>query len=393
MPLHGLTDRFLTAVANDHRSVVKVECRTAKGVLVQDISTLVLTGSMTADETREIRRTIQMTLVGSTALVPAGLGDMLHPASGNELWVYRGVQYSDGTTEYAQLGVFRMTKPNVTDDGETISITINGQDRASVVARIDWTIPYTVPAGSNLGGALALALQNRIGAIYPALSYVNIAPDTFLFPATVWGADPSTTGDPMQDFITFASNAGDELFFDVAGLPVGRQIANPLTTQPIDALHFVDGTNCVVDTAGRVLDESTAYNQVQLYCNGTGTALPFVVTVSDNNPLSPTWIGGPWGVVPLKITTTAIPAGVDSVVAAKAKATAMANKQLQLVLGSFDGTSLTCVPNPALREGDCVKVTHARMKINANYIISSMTIPLDPESDMAITFRPQVQAG
>lgn len=423
--LHGLSGKFLSTVATSHRWLAKVEVRTAAGDLIADITNHVTGGSVTVDETAEIRRTCQVVLDGDESLVPPqvltsnslALGEMLHPAKGNELWIYRGVRYSDGTTEFAQLGVFRMSKPSITDDGQNITITINGNDRASVVARQSWQIPFTVSKsptnplglpGGNLANVvqqvLHYLLQGGNGGpnIYPNLQYHlsndfaflnTIPPVPFTYPVTTFGADPTSVSDPMSDLITFCAAAGAELFFDVQGNVVLRPIAVAANAIVIDSVHFAEGDNCTMDSLDRTLDETTAYNGVILYCQGTGNAGPFIVKVWDTNADSPTYYQGPWGQVPYIMTTTLIPAGGDLFPLAQQKGFNMASKQLQLILGSMDSVNLTCVPNPALQEGDCVEVRRDRMQVNDPYIISQMTIPLDPAADMSITFRPRIQAA
>lgn len=425
--LHGLSHDFLTAVAKEHRWVIKVEVHTAAGDLVADITKNVTGGSITVDETAKIRRTCTLTLVGDPSLVPPQVLiddplstiDMLHPAKANELWIYRGVRYPGGNEEYAQLGVFRMSKPNVVDSGSAITLTINGNDRSSVVSRLSWQKPYTLnatfddPQGSP-GGNLAAAVQNTLDyiftsegsapSIYPNILY-NLSTDLdfygtdafnnpvpFTYPITTWGGDPTNPSDPMSDLATFVAGAGAELFFDVQGNVVLRPIVQPSTAPVVDSIHFKEGDNCTMVDIQRTIDETTAYNGVILYCNGTGVALPFVVRVWDINADSPTYYLGPWGQVPYRMTTTIIPAGADTIDVARQKGEQMAYQQLQLLLGSMDVVSIDTVPNPALQEGDCLLLERDRMKVADPYVISSMTIPLDPQSNQQIHFRPQVNA-
>lgn len=394
--IHGLSSQFIQAVTSDHQLAIQVQIFNNAGVFLQDISEFITAGSVTVDETAEIRRICSLTIEGTTNLVPANLTDLLHPATGNEIKIWRGVQYQNGTTEYAQLGVFRMTKPNITDDGANVTITVNGQDRASVLARISWQMPYTIPAGINIAGAIEAAVNHQLtlggSNAIPGLTF-NFSGTSFSYPATTFGASPGSPSDPMSDLITFAAAAACELFFDVFGAMTFRPISTSQgISNIVDSVHFVEGENCTMDSVGRVLDESTAYNGVILYCNGTGSAGPFSSEAWDTNPASPTYYLGKWGQVPYVITTTAIPAVTQTLSEAKVAAGAMAFAQLQLILGSFDDVNLTTVPNPALREGDAVQVTRARMRIDNSYIISGMTIPLDPKTSMSINFRPRISA-
>jgi hypothetical protein len=366
--IHGVSARFLNAVATDHDWVIKVEVHSPTGAFLADISGFITSGSVSVDETRAVRRTLALTIQGTVDLIPNNLSDLLHPATANELYVWRGVRYSStpGDEEFAQLGIFRMTKPNITDDGATVTLTVSGQDRSSVISRIAWQAPYYVYASAFSGLTMGQVLRQAIASRYPGLDLSQVDPYNsinFSFPGITWGQNPSSGGgDPMSDFITFAGQAGAELFFDPLGRPVLRLIRNPLTTQVIDGTSFVEGVNGVVMTsAQRTLDESTAFNGLILYCNGNGDAQPFVVKVWDQNINSETFYRGAWGEVPYTMTTLLIPSGAESLAQAQVRAITMATNQLQLILGTFDDVSLTCVPNPALWEGDCMAVQRARM--------------------------------
>lgn len=387
MTLHGLSDAFLAAVRTNHTLARQILVRAPNGD-VTDITSLVDAGSISVDETRKVRRTGTLTLNGDPDLVPADASDLFHPASGNEIVVSRGIKHPDGTTELAPLMVGRLTKPAFNDTG-AISATLSLQDRSAVISRRDWQSPYVVPAGNNISAVIAEAMDTRFpGLDYSGFEYVN-----FSYPATTWGTDPSQAGDPMQDFITFVATAGAEVGFDPVGNPFLREIVNPLTSQIVDSVSFVEGPAVAgMNQVGRTLDETTAYNGVILYCNGVGAVPPFVVEVWDTDPTSPTYYHGPWGQVPFKMTTTAIPSGADTFTQAQAKGLTAAYGQLQLILGSFDDVTASIAPNPALREGDCVAAQRSRLKVSGGYVISNFTMPLDPQSNMPVGFRPRVQA-
>jgi hypothetical protein len=391
--LHGLSDAFLTAVAGSYEYDREILLKSPAGLTLKDITADVTGGSVQVDETREIRRTLSLTMAATSDLIPSAPGDLLHPATGNELWVSRGVKYADGSTEMAPLGVFRTSKP-ATADGAALTFSMAGNDRAAVVASQGWQAPYQVQTGSNPGAAIQTALDFKLHHIYGELDYSGIAVTSFSFPAATWGATSGQSNDPMSDFQSFAAAAGCELFFDVNGNPIFRPIVNAaLVKTPNDAVHFVEGPECVMTDAQRTLDETNAYNGVKLTCNGPGAAGPFIITVWDVDPHSPTYYLGPWGQKPYQMTTTLIPAGADDLATAQGKATYMASQQLQLILGAIDNLSVSCSPNPALQEGDVLRVVRGRQKIGANYTISGMTIPLDAQGKQSITFRPQVSAA
>lgn len=391
--MYPVSARFKAAVAGVHTAVAKVEVRNNNGILLLDVTQYLQTGgTISADETRQVRRTGSLTLGGlPLSLIPDNEGDLLHPSSGNELWVYRGIQYSDGTDEFAQLGVFRMTKPVLTDSGDSVTMAFSLQDRSSFISRTSWLTPYVIAAGTNLGTALKAALASRWPAAATPLTY-NFAPTTAVVPATTWGASPGQTNDPMADMIKLASDcAGMELFFDWGGVPTLRSIPDP-TTSPVVAT-FVESPTCPMTSLQRSLDETQQYNGVQLYCNGTGAAGPFVVTVWDTDPTSKTYYLGPWGQSPYQMTTTSIPVDPQTLSQAQAQATTSAQAQLQLILKAFDATQLEAAPDPSWAEGDCATLVRARLKVNGNYVMSALTIPLDPESAETIVNRPQRQTS
>lgn len=389
MTLHGLSDAFLAAVRTNHTVARQVLVRAPNGD-VSDITEFIDGGSVSVDETREYRRTCTLTPNGDPDLVPDDAADLLHPMSGNELVIKRGVKYPDGTTEMAQLGVFRLTKPAFDDNG-AITATLNGNDRASFVSQIDWQAPYVVRAGGNIAAALAAAMETRM----PGLDYSGFDESIdFSYPDTTWGQTPSQAGDPMQDFITFAAQGGAECFFDISGNPILRAIVNPLTSLVVDDISFVEGPQVAgMNQVGRTIDETTGKNGVILYCNGVGVTPPFRIEVWDIDPSSPSYYLGKWGQRPYKMTTTAIPSGADTFVQAQAKGLTAANGQLQLVLGAANDITASIAPNPALREGDCVAVKRSRLKVGGDYVLSNFTVPLDVASPMPVGFRPRVQAA
>lgn len=439
-----VSDQFMEAMDVSHIAVRKVEVRNS-GNFIADMTKYVTAGSVTVDETRQVRRTCSLTLSVPYDYLPAGtlsatgvpltdqMANLFHPTTGNELYLYRGVKYPSATTltfsgvangqivesEFAQLGVFRMTKPVVTDDGENVTIVLTGQDRSSVISRISWQEPYSIPVGTNLGSAIQAGMASRVANTPLSSITYNIAPTSYVVPATIWGANPGTsTNDPMADMIKLASVGGYELFFDVYGNVVMRQIISPTNNPVVDT--FTEGislTSTSIESSGsfnipvadafsdigvgycrmlqveRTLDETKTYNGVIVYCNGVGSVPPFAQAVWDNDPTSPTYYQGPWGPVPFAIVTTSIPAPGQSMPNAVAQATAMAIAQLQLILGAFDETSFECVPNPALWEGDSIQLVRTRIKINDTYVCSSMTIPLDVQSAQQISNRPLFDAG
>jgi hypothetical protein len=386
-----LSDAAQTALGTSHTPVFLAQiCDTAGNVQ----ATLdILSGSVTEDETAATRRTCTLTLA-TTTLVPAQIGDYLHPLSGYELRLYRGVQLPAGL-EYAPLGVFRTSKPTIADSGQQLLVTVTGNDRSSEITRRAWTSPYTAAGGQTVPAAIQAILDSKwTGSplqynLYP--STVTVAAGTVLgvqFTSTGTQAESGSTSggnDPWADCVTLAQSAGCELFFDRQGVVIMRPVPQPGTITPV-TVNFTEGSNCTMTALQRVIDETEFANEVifigtgATVTNGDGSTspgAPVVGTASSTDPL----LGpnGPLGARPVFITDPNIATTGDANTAAAAK--------LPLVMVGLDETALTAVDHPGLDAGDTIPVVRQRMKVNANYIVSAVTHPLDVTSTMSVTNR------
>jgi hypothetical protein len=335
-------------------------------------------------------------------LVPAELGDLLHPLSGNELRPYRGVNIppppgilptAPGGT-LAPLGVFRLSKPVITDTGSQLTIAITGNDRSSEIARHPWTGPYTGAAGLTVPAAITAILNATWTG--PPLTY-NLYPSTVVVPAgTVLGIQFTSTGvsaqsgstsggnNRWQDCVNLALSAGCELFFDRQGAVVMRPVPQP-NTVPL-SFSFVEGVTCTMTSLTRTLDEANFHNGVIVIGTGvtvtnpdgsTSPGTPVTASAYSTDPIL-----GPSGVegsCPIFIT--------DETVSTVPQAQAVANAQLPLVLAALDETAFTATCNPGFDAGDANGITRARMKVNDIYIGAAVTHPLDVVTQMQVTNR------
>lgn len=390
----GFSAAARAAIAGDCVVAIKVEVRSSTGVYLKDITSALTSGSVTEDETASPRRTCTLAL-SDLSLVPSVRGDLLHPLTGNELWVYRGVWVTGAAgPEYAPLGVFRVSNPQLADDGRQLVLTVAGRDRSSEISARKWTSPYTAAAGQTVPTAIKGIINDRWTG--PALTF-NLSPSTVTVPTgftlgvqfTSYGTQAesgSTSGsnDPWADCVALALSAGCELLFDRTGIVVMRPVVQPGQSPAVAT--FAEGAGCTVLSAGRNQNIDNFANEVVLI--GTGVTVtnsdgsispgtPVVATASSTDPS--VGINGPLGARPTFIT--------DETVSTTAQAQTAANAQLPLVMRALDGTSLTAVDNPALDASDPIRMTRSRMKLSGVYIIQSVTHPLDATTLMAATNR------
>lgn len=361
----------------------------------------VLGGQVVEDETAKVRRTLQLTVATdlvSLNLTPVEATDLLHPASGNELYVYRGILLpSTGAFEWAPMGVFRMTKPKAANAPGNQTITINGNDRSSEISRRRWTAAFAGAVGLPVDQAIQAILNDRWGSTVPALTY-NMTPCSVVVPTgTILGVGygaqgwqnngSSTANDPWADCVSLAASAGCELFFDRQGVVVLRPV--PLvSTVPVTG-SFAEGPDCTLMTTERTADTEVMVNTVIVVGLGAtvtqadGTVAPGAPVVGiaqDTNPNSPTYVSGPLGEVPADPI-------VDEVIATTADANNAAAALLPLMQAALDDTSFTAVDDPTFDAGDARQLTLAEARLNAVYIASSITHPLDASSLMQVTNR------
>lgn len=385
-----VSNAFKTAVTKSHRAVSRVDVCTPGG---QVLATLpdVVTGKVDVDETRAIRRTCQINCVSEGRslddFVPVNSGDLLHPASGNELRVYRGIRFDDGTEEMCPLGVFRLTTPKVEDKNGEINITLNGQDRSAWIDRIVWQQIYQIAAGTSLDAALQAAIASRV----PGLNY-NFTPIPDVTGIVTWGKNIAANNNPWKDFTKLATSFGYELFFDVVGNPTLRPSIDP-TSQPVVA-QFIEGAGCVMITTANELDETKEHNGCIVIGKGKGgkKVKPVQALVYDNDPTSPTYWFGSWGQSPYVFETHEFPYPGQSSGSAAAQATKVANYQFQLVRRAFENVTVTTLPYPALDISDCVNIVRAASGVRGQFTISKFTIPLEVSTAMSMTMRPRASA-
>lgn len=349
-------------------------------------------GSVNVDVTQQVRRTVPSLTIVSQGLeyddlVPTNAESLLHPASGNELRIFRGFEYPNQTQELAPQGVFRMTKPVVSDTGDSLTIAVTANDRSALVTRRAWTDVYPITGGTPLGIALRQVITDRIGDL--DLVFKFAATFGLTVPATTFGTSLASGNDPMADAMSLATAASMELFFDQTGALVLQPVPTPTSASIpsfFSPLIYSEGETCTITQMTRTLDETQTFNGVIVLGVGTGGA-PVRAEVWDTDPTSPTYYLGPWGKTPYIYQTSLVPAPGSTPGSAYSQCLSMAQSLYQRVHAVLDTPSFTAVPNPALIESDLIQLVKSRIGVNANYTIAQMTMPMDVSTQMSVTAR------
>ena len=335
-------------------------------------------GTLTCDRANAFRRIVSLTLtegmlVGGGTVVPTKASDLFAPF-GNEVYLYDGIQYSDGTRDFCQVGVLGMESTEIVDAGKSLVITILGNDRAQAYQRSGFPDVYTIPPNTNVGTAIQALLQSRQVGF----------PQVFAFQPTVFttGTSPIIAvpgDDPWALATKMADACGCELFPDPVGTTTFLPVPNPATAQI--AATYAEGPNCTVSIADRTLARSKTANYYIRDGQGTGILVPVRGIHADTNPQSETFIGGSYG--------TVVDYASSPLYATQPMAQAAADTAFLLGQGSAEIATFTIVPRPDHDVDDVLAATRVRAGIppGTGYVVDSFTLGFGSGQQMALKTR------
>lgn len=384
--MYPVSAKFLKALRKNHTVTNRVEFLRGGEVVAE---TSVLGGTVSEDRTAQVRRRCSLSLSGADGAVPLpGVADYLASPLwpiGNEVKVYSGIRFNDGTTEEVPMGVFRIARPRLSHaDGELI-VGVDGYDRSRAVSRNRFTSAYWIAGGTDYGAAIEALIRNRMPSLVDS---------DFLFMPTDGsdGGTPFTTpwivflpqDDPWEKALEMAKACGAELFFDGNGRCVMQPEPDPLFTPSV--FDYVAGQTATFATLDRDLDDEEAYNGVIVTgANNDNASLIPRGAAWDTAPTSPTYYDPDYpsqsfyGAVPYFYTSEYITTNAQAVATAKA--------MLLSVIGIVETVDLGAVSNPAHVGGDVVKITDPRTGIDGNYLLDSLNITLGDAGGMSATTR------
>lgn len=356
------------AIRTDHVAIAKAEVWNQDSKLTE---LNIDSGSVKVDVNSAVRRTCEVHLTTdrtTSNLVPDNGFDTLAPF-GNELKLYRGVQFDDGSTEYVPLGVFVMTEINIQDSNDGVSISIAGEDRSIIISRNKWTEPYQMVQGT-LEASLTALLQDRWPDIQTSFPTTNVTVEQVIF-----GADSSN--DAWKDAVALAELVGFDLFFDVDGVCTMKQF--PSLDSSVVVATYQEDENTIITSLDRSMSTKETYNGVIYTIEGTQVTTPIRVEVWDEDTASPTYRYGVFGEAPTFITT--------SVLATEAEAIKAATLILNTYIGAQEEINWTSLVDPTLDVNDVVYIHAYGAKVDRLVIIDSLDIPLNPENGLSARAR------
>lgn len=358
---------FDAAIVNSHRLATLVEV--LEGGVVTYSGLAITSGSVDVDGSASTRRTAKVT-VSDSSLVPADGFDLLAPY-GNEIRLWRGIEYADGTTELLPLitaGIYEAD----TKGGDTLVTSLDLYDRSRRISENRWTSPYVIAKGTNYATAIQTVLADRLSGLT-----FSFATTTELTPLIVLGDQPD--GDPWEDAVKMAQAIGMELYFDPYGVCVLEDTPDPTTATP--DWTYSEGDGAMILDASKKLTREGMYNGVVATGESTSNPSPYRYEVWDDVITSPTYYLGDFGRKPRFYSSPLIHSA--------AQAESAARSILAKSLGASEVVSFGTIVHPAHEAYDVVQIAVANAAISDRYLIESFSVPLDAESPMTATTRAQ----
>lgn len=325
--------RFLNALREAHRLVTVVELHWPDG----SVTTVPHTGgSVRVDRGQAVRRTATVTST-DLSLLPSSPADFLRVA-GARVRILYGVAHPDGVTETVPVFYGRLDTLDGDPDVGPVTITASGLE--AVIADDSFVEPYS----TRLAAAAVTAITALIHTSLPDAVVTSTAPDTLLGPRT-WDAGDDRWAAVQE----LATAVGAEVWADPDGVFHIEPLPDLLTTPPAWTIDAGEGGVLIEASSGWSRDG--IYNVVVASGENAETGSARVVAVAeDDDPTSPTYVGGPFGRVPVTYSSPTL----TTTVAAQGAALALLRQSVKPAVSA----DITSMPNPLLEPGDVVRAVY-----------------------------------
>lgn len=377
--MYPISPEFIEAIQNGAEVITRADLYRFNDKVME---LPILGGTVTDDSGAAVRRraTLQVAAGYDASFIPAKVSrddKGLWPI-GSEVRLFQGVKHTDHSlgTEMVPMGVFRIARPVVQDNGSDLVLTIDGYDRSRALSRARFTDSYQIANGTDLATAIKDMWQHQVGWLTDDMFKDEywMRTDGYFASKHYWTPQLTfdRTGDPWAEAKKMAASSGLEVFFNTEGYPVLRVEPNPLTDPAV--YEYLEGEANTATNLSRDLDDETAYNGVIVTGeNSTNTTIPRA-EVWDTNPESPTYYdpAKPWdssyGPVPTFITSQYI--------ARQEQADDAAVAEFGRLTGILENVRITAVPNFAHESHDVIAICRNRINVDSKYILESFTVGL-----------------
>lgn len=367
--MRPVTQSFLNTVRGPHKAVFRARLTYpwSTGVTPNTDASdplNIVSGNVTFDVNSDVNGTLDITLDTPFTYPSAYV---------HEIFVERGVQYANGTTEYVGLGYFRINEisQNRVPNG---TIRITGEDRMAYLRDARVVSPVVFGGSASVGSVLDYLVQDVMPTVTTVYDTNWATGDPY---TTLLGYDHVLDRDRLKFIQELVAAYGKVCYFDYQGRFAVKDAPNPLG-EPVYDINA--GENGVLVEASRSVSRDGVYNAVVASGEPVGEAPPVYAIAVDSDQNSPTYWDGVFGKVPRFFTS--------SFLTTSAQCAATAKNLLNGVRGLPYSVSLGLVPNPALEAWDVIQVTYGE-GLDESHVIDTITYNLSVEDTMKIQTRKQ----
>ena len=286
-----VSDSFKAALrAPVHTVIVKVE------VLDDDLSVIedgtfgasvletgpnaaVVDGTVDVDITRGNRRTFQLSLLNNNAEFSPGGRFAGYFYLDRVVRIWRGVQFGGGSVELVPLGTFLVDTPDILVERNMSVVTLAGQDFWKKLAKSQFTVPTTYPAGMGVNAVIddMAAACGVFDTLYDPLT------DRPTNSKTLNVARHYEVGDRRgEEIVKLATNFGLDVYFDPMGRLVTQDMRDPSAAVPV--WTYEGGNESLLTQLQYGTTDDDLYNHVVV----TGTGDPTQTYRSERSDTDPT---------------------------------------------------------------------------------------------------------
>lgn len=331
-----------------------------------------------AKHTRSLTSTI---LDAEGLLVPTRDMGTLDPVARPQVQTYSKIGWEDDLgygEEIIPTGRFYIDKNTVVESGsEGVTMEIRGNSRSSTAIQDNrWTQPYQMLSNVTWDLAMQTALQDR--NLPGWLQQFRFETSQNVMPLGVQ-LIPDDSSDPWAQLQAMAASDAKELLEDAFGAFVFRTPPNVKRLDRSAAVwQYVETPASPSHEVGskRDIDITRAYNGAIVNGNAPWLLSPIQGVAWDNDPGSPTYFRGPFGMRPKTFS--------DETVGSEDQADAVAFQKLSTILGISEQIDFDTLPNPCHEPGDVVIVQMAATKVDDLVILQSFELPYSVEDRMPV---------
>jgi hypothetical protein len=391
------SDAYLAELATNDLYVAAVAEVWLGGVKLATFQVDPASQGITVDRSQNTRRCAQVVLTEGVAwgpdlqpvrVVPETPQDVFLPY-GAEVVLYSGLYFAGGqdqiydpstgqyqSGELIQLGVFGINDVVIDHTAPNLVVTLDLFDRAKAVSRAGFIEDTQLPLGVETGAAIQQVYTTVNGGLPTGWPFVsNFANSGHPTPSTaiVWKAGD----DPFGQMRSLAQSVGFDHYFDPTGTPCFLPIPNPWS-QPI-SMTFQPGEQNLSTEVARTASRENAPNYV-IRIGQDANDNPVQGVSIDQNPLSPTYIGGSYG--------RQVDCQTSSLITSQTQAQAASDAALLLALGTIEAMDLKAVagrPDADVDNVEQVTDPVSGIVTASLYVVDSFTLNFGSNAVLEIT--------